>query len=106
MDASTVEIADLLEHAPTPANPTPAAAAPARPAAFPSPQPSPQPSFERSPDPAASPRPATSSLTVTVVWGDLAEYSADIHLTGHYQDVSPAPPNSPSTAPSPPDRAG
>ncbi|MCP2312385.1 CHAT domain-containing protein [Kitasatospora paracochleata] len=89
MDASTVEIADLLEHAPTPANPTPAAAAPARPAAFPSPQPSPQPSFERSPDPAASPRPATSSLTVTVVWGDLAEYSADIHLTGHYQDVSP-----------------
>ncbi|MFG2825839.1 CHAT domain-containing protein [Kitasatospora sp. NPDC048365] len=71
MDAATVKISDLLDRPPIPANPGPAAG-PDTPA---------QPPADTVP---------TRSLTVTVVWGDLVEQPADVHLTGHYQDVAPA----------------
>ncbi|MFE0463672.1 CHAT domain-containing protein [Kitasatospora sp. NPDC058965] len=35
------------------------------------------------------PSKVTPSLTVTVVWGDLAQVPADVHVTGHYQGVAP-----------------
>ncbi|MFJ8160436.1 CHAT domain-containing protein [Streptomyces sp. NPDC096136] len=62
-------IADLLESVPTASNP------PARPPA---------------PAPEEPPLPAGPALGVTVVWGDLAEVAADLHVTGHYQSVVPA----------------
>jgi len=70
MDASTARIADLLDHTPTPANPTPGPLPPE--------------------PPAEAPAAAGRTLTVTVVWGDLARVEADVHVTGHYQDVAPA----------------
>ncbi|GAA2746248.1 CHAT domain-containing protein [Kitasatospora cinereorecta] len=38
---------------------------------------------------AASASLVTPSLTVTVVWGDLAQVAADAHVAGHYQGVTP-----------------
>ncbi|MFF3322565.1 CHAT domain-containing protein [Streptomyces sp. NPDC002889] len=59
-------IADLLEDVPTASNP---------PAQLPADEP---------------PRTGGPTLTVTVVWGDLAKVAADLHVTGHYQSVVPA----------------
>ncbi|MEJ8640312.1 hypothetical protein WKI68_00520 [Streptomyces sp. MS1.HAVA.3] len=30
------------------------------------------------------------TLNISVMWGDLAEVAADLHVTGHYQSVVPA----------------
>ncbi|WP_418960545.1 CHAT domain-containing protein [Streptomyces tritici] len=68
MSTPVVRIADLLEDAPTDSAPPPRPSAPA----------------SREPPPAGRP-----PLTVTVVWGDLPEVPADLHVTGHYQAVLP-----------------
>ncbi|GAA0317400.1 hypothetical protein GCM10010302_65590 [Streptomyces polychromogenes] len=61
-------IADLLETVPPASNP------PARPPA---------------PVPEEQPPPGGPVLGLTVVWGDLAETAADLHVTGHYRSVVP-----------------
>ncbi|MER6200674.1 CHAT domain-containing protein [Streptomyces sp. NPDC001586] len=73
MSTAAARIADLLEDVPTASNP-------------PGPHPAP------APDPAAEepPRADGPVLVVTVVWGDLAQVPADLHVTGHYQSVAPA----------------
>ncbi|MEU7556159.1 CHAT domain-containing protein [Streptomyces sp. NPDC044571] len=69
MSTPAVRIADLLEDVPTASNP-----------------PAPLPA----PDPGEAPRTGGSTLNITVVWGDLTEVAADLHVTGHYQSVVPA----------------
>ncbi|APU43594.1 MULTISPECIES: CHAT domain-containing protein [unclassified Streptomyces] len=69
MSTPDARIADLLENAPTAANP----------AARPPP-----------PPPGQEPRTDGPTLRVTVLWGDLSEVAADLHVTGHYQSVVPA----------------
>ncbi|WP_406865131.1 CHAT domain-containing protein [Streptomyces sp. HUAS MG47] len=69
MSSPVVRIADLLEDAPTDSAPPPVPSAAASGASQ------------------ASGRPP---LTVTVVWGDLPEVPADLHVTGHYHAVLPA----------------
>ncbi|MFF5703669.1 CHAT domain-containing protein [Streptomyces sp. NPDC012794] len=69
MSTPAARIADLLEGVPTPSNP--------RPARYPDPAPVPP------------PRPDGPAVTVTVVWGDLVEVPADLHVTGHYRSVVP-----------------
>ncbi|MGW0391031.1 CHAT domain-containing protein [Streptomyces sp. NPDC003042] len=69
MSTPAARIADLLEDVPTASNP------PAQPLA---------------PPPDEPPRTDGPSLDITVVWGDLAEVAADLHITGHYQSVEPA----------------
>ncbi|MFE5625428.1 CHAT domain-containing protein [Streptomyces virginiae] len=69
MSTPAAGIADLLETVPTAANP----------ATRPPP-----------PPPEEAPRADGPSLRITVMWGDLAEVAADLHVTGHYQSVVPA----------------
>ncbi|MFJ3859414.1 CHAT domain-containing protein [Streptomyces sp. NPDC090085] len=69
MSTPAARIADLLDVVPAASNP------PVRP-----------------PDPVPE-KPARAAgpvLAVTVMWGDLAEVPADLHVTGHYQSVVPA----------------
>ncbi|WP_037806305.1 CHAT domain-containing protein [Streptomyces sp. NRRL F-2580] len=68
---AAARIADLLEDVPTASNP------PGR-------LPAPAPATE---EPPGADGPV---LVVTVVWGDLAQVPADLHVTGHYQSVAPA----------------
>ncbi|WP_405982569.1 CHAT domain-containing protein [Streptomyces sp. NBC_00158] len=70
MSTPTVRIEDLLEGVTTPAN--------RRPVRSPTPAPAPQ------------PRPDGPTVNITVVWGDLVEVAADLHVTGHYQSVVPS----------------
>ncbi|MEW2135259.1 CHAT domain-containing protein [Streptomyces sp. NPDC005409] len=69
MSTPTARIADLLEEVPTASNPAPQLPAAAQ---------------------EEAPRTEGPTLALTVVWGDLAEASADLHVTGHYQSVVPA----------------
>ncbi|MEU4353003.1 CHAT domain-containing protein [Streptomyces virginiae] len=69
MSTPAATIADLLENVPRAANP----------ATRPPP-----------PPPEEAPRADGPSLRITVMWGDLAEVAADLHVTGHYQSVVPA----------------
>ncbi|MFG2333981.1 CHAT domain-containing protein [Streptomyces sp. NPDC048604] len=69
MSTSAVTIANLLEDAPADSAPRTLPSAPAA---------------------GAAPPAARPPLTVTVVWGDLPEVPADLHVTGHYQAVLPA----------------
>ncbi|MFF3673887.1 CHAT domain-containing protein [Streptomyces sp. NPDC002120] len=71
MSTAAARIADLLEDVPTASNP------PGRP-------PAPAPATQE------APRADGPALVVTVVWGDLAQVPADLHVTGHYQSVAPA----------------
>ncbi|WP_328959900.1 CHAT domain-containing protein [Streptomyces virginiae] len=66
---AAARIADLLEDVPTASNP---------PARFPAPAPD------------RPPRTDGPTLNITVVWGDIAQIAADLHVTGHYQSVVPA----------------
>ncbi|MER6448673.1 hypothetical protein DEJ51_33850 [Streptomyces venezuelae] len=66
---AAARIADLLEDVPTASNP---------PARFPAPAPD------------RPPRTDGPTLNITVVWGDIAQIEADLHVTGHYQSVVPA----------------
>ncbi|MGW6980506.1 CHAT domain-containing protein [Streptomyces sp. NPDC054932] len=66
---ATARIADLLENVPTASNP---------PAHFPVPAPD------------RPPRTDGPTLNITVIWGDIAQIAADLHVTGHYQSVVPA----------------
>ncbi|MFF8267772.1 CHAT domain-containing protein [Streptomyces sp. NPDC016562] len=68
MSTPVARIADLLEEAPTASNPAPQLPAAAQ---------------------EEAPRTEGPTLALTVVWGDLAEASADLHVTGHYQSVVP-----------------
>ncbi|MEU9719633.1 CHAT domain-containing protein [Streptomyces sp. NPDC047976] len=49
------------------------------------------PQSSRRPDPASAPLPRLDgpSINITVVWGDLVEVPADLHVVGHYQSVVP-----------------
>lgn len=69
MGTPAARIADLLEGATTASNP------PARPPP---------------PVPEESPRTDGPTVNIIVIWGDLAEVAADLHVTGHYQSVVPA----------------
>lgn len=69
MSTPAARIADLLEDVPTPAN------SPARP---------PPPARE---EPSRTDGP---TIDIVVMWGDLPEVAADLHVTGHYQSVVPA----------------
>ncbi|MEU6883369.1 CHAT domain-containing protein [Streptomyces sp. NPDC046712] len=69
MSTTVVRIADLLEDAPTASGTPPPLPSPASDAAPPADRP---------------------ALTVTVVWGGLADVPADLHVTGHYQAVAPS----------------
>ncbi|MGE7387918.1 CHAT domain-containing protein [Streptomyces sp. NPDC004126] len=64
-------IEDLLEGATTPANRRHAHEPPSGPA------------------PPPQPRADGPSVNITVVWGDLVEVAAGLHVTGHYQSVVP-----------------
>ncbi|GLX21610.1 hypothetical protein Slala02_48470 [Streptomyces lavendulae subsp. lavendulae] len=64
-------IEDLLEGVTTPANRRHADEPPSGPA------------------PPPQPRPDGPSVNITVVWGDLVQVPADLHVTGHYQSVVP-----------------
>ncbi|MFF4447730.1 CHAT domain-containing protein [Streptomyces sp. NPDC001502] len=66
---AAARIADLLEGVPTASNP---------PARFPAPAPD------------RPPRTDGPTLNITVIWGDIAQIAADLHVTGHYQSVVPA----------------
>lgn len=66
---AAARIADLLEGVPTASNP---------PARFPAPAPD------------RPPRTDGPTLNITVIWGDIAQITADLHVTGHYQSVVPA----------------
>ncbi|MFF3089579.1 CHAT domain-containing protein [Streptomyces nojiriensis] len=66
---AAARIADLLEGVPTDSNP---------PARFPAPAPD------------RPPRIDGPTLNIAVVWGDIAQIPADLHVTGHYQSVVPA----------------
>ncbi|MFD7785736.1 CHAT domain-containing protein [Streptomyces nojiriensis] len=66
---AAARIADLLEGVPTDSNP---------PARFPAPAPD------------RPPRTDGPTLNIAVVWGDIAQIPADLHVTGHYQSVVPA----------------
>lgn len=66
---AAARIADLLEDVPTASNP---------PARFPAPAPD------------RPPRADGPTLNITVIWGDIAQITADLHVTGHYQSVVPA----------------
>ncbi|MGW3321507.1 CHAT domain-containing protein [Streptomyces virginiae] len=66
---AAARIADLLEDVPTASNPT---------ARFPAPAPD------------RPPRTDGPTLNITVIWGDIAQITADLHVTGHYQSVVPA----------------
>ncbi|PWK64211.1 CHAT domain-containing protein [Streptomyces sp. CG 926] len=66
---AAARIADLLEDVPTASNP---------PARFPAPAPD------------RPPRTDGPTLNITVIWGDIAQIAADLHVTGHYQSVVPA----------------
>ncbi|WP_329095056.1 CHAT domain-containing protein [Streptomyces sp. NBC_01439] len=69
MSTPAARIADLLEDVPTASNP---------PARFPAPAPD------------RPPRTDGPTLNITVIWGDIAQIAADLHVTGHYQSVVPA----------------
>ncbi|MFE5557071.1 CHAT domain-containing protein [Streptomyces sp. NPDC056544] len=66
---AAARIADLLEDVPTASNP---------PARFPAPAPD------------RPPRTDGPTLNITVIWGDIAQIAAELHVTGHYQSVVPA----------------
>ncbi|MFI8389037.1 CHAT domain-containing protein [Streptomyces sp. NPDC085540] len=66
---AAARIADLLEDVPTASNP---------PARFPAPAPD------------RPPRTDGPTLNITVIWGDIAQITAELHVTGHYQSVVPA----------------
>ncbi|MFJ3880073.1 CHAT domain-containing protein [Streptomyces sp. NPDC090077] len=68
MGTPAARIADLLDVVTTPSHTTPVS----RPA------------------PAPPPRTGGPTVNITVVWGDLVEIAADLHVTGHYQSVVPS----------------
>ncbi|MGW7439167.1 CHAT domain-containing protein [Streptomyces sp. NPDC054849] len=68
MSTPAARIADLLETPPTASNPVQRSA----------------------PAPDQPPRTDGPTLNISVVWGDLAQVAADLHVTGHYQSVVPA----------------
>ncbi len=68
MSTPAARIADLLENPPTASNPVQFSA----------------------PAPDRPPRTDGPTVNISVMWGDLAEVAADLHVTGHYQSVVPA----------------